>query len=132
MEGLDLNTDSTSFPYMGSYQGLLQGDSIPDGRGLPPIRIDAKSSGVLFVPPRPTIGASGSRKCPASRGVVRRTRVGTGGARAGSTVNRAPTARMRGSVASGSSYPPTEGMELEDDDDVPPEVRFSMFNLFSK
>ena len=117
MEGLDLNTDAAGFPYMGSYQGLLQGDLAPGGRGLLPLRIGARSGAGGFVPPRPTAGATGSGKRPASRAAVCRSRVGTGSSRA-----RAPAARMRGTVASGSSYPPTEVMEPEDDDDIPPEV----------
>ena len=117
MEGLDLNTDAADFPYMGSYQGLLQGDFAPGGRGLLPLRIGARSGVGGFVPPRPTAGATGSGKRPASRAAVRRSRVGTDSSRA-----RAPAARMRGTVASGSSAPPTEGMEPEDDNDIPPEV----------
>jgi hypothetical protein len=31
MEGLDLNTDADGYPYMDSYQGLLQADDIPGG-----------------------------------------------------------------------------------------------------
>ena len=116
-EGLDLNTDTVGFPYMGSYQGLLQGDFAPGGRGLLPLRIGARSGVGGFVPPRPTAGATGSGKRPASRAAVRRSRVGTSSSHA-----RAPAARLRGTVASGSSAPPTEGMEPEDDDDIPHEV----------
>jgi hypothetical protein len=48
---------------------------------------------------------------------VRRSRVGTG-----SSCARTRAARLRGTVASGSLAPPTEGMEPEDDDDIPHEV----------
>ena len=82
-----------------------------------PLRIGARSGAGGFVPPRPTAGATGSGKRLASRAAVRRSRVGTGSSRA-----RAPAARLRGTVASGSSAPLTEGMEPEDDDDIPHEV----------
>ena len=82
MEGLDLNTDAAGFPYMGSYQGLLQGDFAPGGRGLLPLRIGTRSSAGGFIPPRPTIGATGSGKRPPSRATVRCFRVGTGSSRA--------------------------------------------------
>ena len=97
MEGLDLNIDAVGFPYMGSYQGLLQGDFAPGGRGLLPLRIGARSRAGGFVPPRPTAGATRSGKRPATCAVVRRSRVGTSSSRA-----RAPAARLHGSVASGS------------------------------
>ena len=117
MEGLDLNTDVAGFPYMGSYQGLLQGDFAPSGRGLLPLRIGARSGAGGFVPPRPTAGATGSEKRLASRAAMRRSRVGARSSRA-----RAPATRLRGTVASASSAPPTEGMDSEDDDDIPHEV----------
>jgi len=82
MEGLDLNTDAAGFPYMGSYQGLLQGDFAPGGRGLLPLRIGAISSAGGFVPPQSTVGATGSGKRLASRAAVRRSRVGTSSSRA--------------------------------------------------
>ena len=53
----------------------------------------------------------------ASHAAVRRSRVGARSSRA-----RAPATRLRGTVASGSSAPPTERMEPEDDDDIPHEV----------
>ena len=63
---------------------------------------------------------------------MRRTRAGSGGAHAGSMANRMSAARMRGSMSSGSSFPPTNAMEQEDDNDVPPEVRFCRSDLFFK
>jgi hypothetical protein len=44
--------------------------------------------------------------------------------------NRVPAPRMRGSVASGSSYPPMDAMEQEDDNGLPDEVSFFKFDLF--
>jgi hypothetical protein len=31
MVGLDLNTDVDGYPYISTYQGLLQGDGVPSG-----------------------------------------------------------------------------------------------------
>jgi hypothetical protein len=90
MVGLDSSINADNYPYIGAYQGLLQGDGVPGRRGPPPARIGAKSGGVSFVPPHPTTGASESRKRPASRGTVCRTRAGSGGARAESTVKHVP------------------------------------------
>jgi hypothetical protein len=44
--------------------------------------------------------------------------------------NRVPAPRMRGSMASGSSYPRMDAMEQEDDNDLPDEVSFFKFDLF--
>jgi len=116
---LDLNANVDGYPQINSYQGLLQTDGVPDGQGLPPLRIGARSGAVLFVPPRPTEGASGCRKRLVAHTVGHCSKSSTGASCALTMANR----RMRGSVAE-------EGADVMfKEDDFTVEEGVSLFDL---
>lgn len=131
LAGLDLNCSHDGFPFVNSYQELLQGDGVPAGAGLPSLGIGSRSVGGAFVPPRPTGGASGSGKRPAARSAGRRTKSGSGKARVALSASRMPPPGMRGSMASGSSYGPSDAVEEEEEGDnvFPDEVSYLQYNL---
>lgn len=130
IKGLDLNSNADDYPHIDSYQWLLQADGVPRGRGLPPLRIGTRSDGVPFVPPRPTGGASGSRKCPAAHAAGRCTKATSCNARAGSMANCV----FHGSVVASGSIPPMDAydahaIEQEDDNGVEDGVSLYMSDL---
>lgn len=125
MEGLDLNSDADGYPHIQSYQGLLQAEGVPGGRGLPPLRLGTRSGTVPFLAHCPSRGACGSKKHLTARAAGRRTMSGFGGGHGGSTANRIG----HGSMATRSFVPPMDAygahaMEKADDNGLEEGVRF--------
>lgn len=89
MAGVDLNAMADCYPPLQSYQQLPQGGGSPSGQGLHPLCIGPRSGAGQFVPPRPTVGAGGSRGQPVARGVGRHGRGARGGASSTSRIHGA-------------------------------------------
>lgn len=92
------------------YQELLEGGG-NGARGLPPIRIGARSSGGAFVPPQANGGGSGSSKHPPARSNGRRTMAGSAVPRGGFMAQRMPAPEMHGSAASSTSFGASDAVE---------------------